>query len=366
MPKVAQKFTDIVIVGKSDSAQLIKMILTYQNKKTYKHFTTSIPRFVSANTMVLDGDKISAKKFVVILPELQKAKAFTVVGSHPLIINPDAQFIDGLAKSWCVIGSDTYAVMRCVDLSVIGSKITLISEGTFLPAFDMTVQDIVERYIKKIGITLLKDSPVLSIEPSKDTAHIITDYNGTPRRISVNQLIITPDSYYSTDIGLGNVGEISEQDSVRAIFQVGSDVLIVKDNPQLGLAMIYKITDFLLGNKSHGLDYKPRTIYTSPKLSFFSIGISEQDYFDTHLSYKKCIVKVKGPEKSPVNWFIKVLASAQNKIIGIHAVLPFSYQNTDLLISLVENDQPISELRNSCLVNDELAEAFVEIIGSMT
>lgn len=365
MSKLAQKFVDIVVIGQGDTARLVKKILSFQTKKTHKHFAAKKPRFVSQNTIVIDGEKISAKKFLIILPQLHKMKAFTVVGEHPLPAHVDLESIDTTVKSACVIGSDSYALEQCVGLRERGAIVTLISEKQILTNYDSTVQDVMGRYLKKLGVAVHMNKPILSIEPRKGNVHVLADDNGTPVRVSADELIIAPDTVYLNDLGLGNIDDSHAPKEDTPIDLVGGNVLIVKDTPLLGLETAYALTEFLLGKRRTHIDYTPRAIYSSPELYYFSIGINEQDYFDTHLSYKKAIVKVAVKDNATTTWFIKVITSTHGRIIGIHAVLPFEYQNIDMLINLVEKSKPVSELRSSCPANDVLADTFVEIIGDL-
>jgi pyruvate/2-oxoglutarate dehydrogenase complex dihydrolipoamide dehydrogenase (E3) component len=205
MSKLAQKFVDIVVIGQGDTARLVKKILSYQTKKTHKHFVAKKPRFVSQNTMVIDGEKISAKKFLIILPQLHKTKAFMVVGEHPLPAHNDLESFDTTVKSACVIGSDSYALSQCIALRARGAAVALISEKQILIHYDSSVQDVIGRYLKKIGVVVHMNYPVLSIEPHKNNVHVLADNNGAPLRVSADKLIIAPDTEYLSDIGLGNV-----------------------------------------------------------------------------------------------------------------------------------------------------------------
>lgn len=366
MKRVAQKYTDIALVGQGTAISLIKKILSFQSKLTYTHHDGRNSRFVSANTMVLGGEKVSAKRFLVVLPARQKVHAFTVVGNQPLATDI-GEDIEDVAKSTCIIGNDPLAVSKSLALASGGSEVTLLTESpALLDGFDTTVQDMVERHLKKQGVNVVKAVNILSLEPSGNSAHVTVETGGASKRISTERLVIVPETTYSMDIGLGNISSnLDHIDTKDVITKIDDFTLLMKDTHNLELSSVYKIVDFLKGKASTDFTTTRRLVHVSDGLTFFSIGIVEQDYFSTHLNYKKSLIKVQSSSASSVRGFMKVLTSTHNKIIGIHSVLPFEYQNIDLLIDLVERGGSVSDLRNSCLVDDQLTSTYVEILGDL-
>jgi pyruvate/2-oxoglutarate dehydrogenase complex dihydrolipoamide dehydrogenase (E3) component len=363
MSSIAQKFTDVVLIGRGDSIETIKQIISYQNKKTYKHYSPTGYRFISSNTVATDGEKISAKKFLILLPKIYTTRKFETHSNYPQQYNSLDQLLQTPAKSVTVIGSDEYAVRGCLMLAKTGALTYLICEQeSLLSAYDMTVQNIVERYIKKRGIHVSKGISVLSLEPSDSIVSIICEQSGKPLRIASEQLFISPEATYQYDIGLENVQNGFIFDPKKQLQYASKNILIALEDDNIGLDSLYKVAHSLISNKTTTASYAPRNIYVSDTLNFFSIGLLEQEFISTHLSYKKIVVKVQSTDKS-VQWFMKVLASTNGSIIGIHGVLPFKYQNTDMLVSLVENRTHISDLKKYFLIHDELRESFVELIG---
>lgn len=353
MKKVVQKFTDIALVGQSDSIDAVKKVLSFQSKKTFRHYHATDVRFIDSNILVVDGEKVSANKFLIASHATKKYSAPSDVPKT--------------GTELYVIGNDVNAINSCVQRNAQGAKVSLLCESPLLADYDASVQDIVERYLKKSGVSVVKGITILSLEHSDTHTHITGSIDSSPWRASADELFISPDQNAPLDIGIPVTDlAIDAHPKTDGITKLSNNVVSVQDGDSLSLADIYKLSEFLCGKKSVQLQHTRRHIYSSDDLSFMSIGMLEQDYFDTHFSYKKCLVKIHSADKSPVQWFLKVLTSTHNKILGIHAVLPFRYANTDLLVQLVERGVHVSELGSITMANDKLADAYIDVIGELT
>lgn len=364
MPSTVQKLTDIALVGRGHAIEVIKEILAYQSKKTFKHYPSSNHRFIDDSTLVIDGEKISSKMCLVVLEPKLTARKLEAHGEHPLPSNSLDQLLQTSAKSIAIVGNDTEALQHSLTLAGRGTHTTLICEQeTLLSSYDTSVQGVVERFLKKQKISVLRGTPILSIEPKGNAMSIVCEQDGKPLNLTPEKLYVCPNKHYSYNFGLGNVSLNEEPNSRQKIQRLHKRIVVMQEDANIGLGTLYDVAELLLGRKKEPIDYVPREIYSSDSLSYFSIGVLEQDFFDTHISYKKTMVKLRNSNKT-VQWFIKVLTSQHNTIIGIHGVLPYSYKNLDLLIGLVENRSNISELKNQCLATDELTGVFIEILGN--
>jgi len=242
--------------------------------------------------MVIGGEKVSAKRFLIVLQAYKKAHSFSVIGDKPLLNSYDEDTEDVL-KSTCIIGSDTRAVEQCLRFAIPGSHTTLLAEAPLLEEYDMTVQDVIERHIKKQGVDIVTNTAILSIEPSGNYVHTTLAEDGKPRRISSDRIVIVPERFYSYDLGLGNLSDDDIEETTHdAVSKVAKNTLLIKNTPALELSVVYKAVDFLNGRSDVDFSTTKRRIYSTDKLTFFSLGIVEQDYFSTHVSYIKSICKV--------------------------------------------------------------------------
>ena len=144
-----------------------------------------------------------------------------------------------------------------------------------------------------------------------------------------------------------------------------SCVVILNKPNKLTIEETYRLAKFLIKKGPWKKSGANRYFELDDNLSFFSIGINEQDYENTHLGYRSSLVKVNVPSDGSSAWFIKLLTSRDRHLIGAHGILPYRYENLDLLISLVEQHAHVDKLKSSCLISDKLSKEYIELINNL-
>lgn len=348
MKQVIAKQTQCIIYGDSDYARFIFARLKEKTKDITLLGKNDELRFVAGNVASINGTKTSFKKALVELP----------TQAQPLPLKS--------AKSVVVVGVESSSVVNVLDNLTAGKDITLLVSGsTLVPSHDSAVQDVMQRYFKKMKVTIHYETDVLSVNIKDQKYFIVAEHKGQPKRM-VSDRLITEEVLEKVDYGLENAVSKVELHSSDRSHSLNESIAVLKLEQQLSLADVDTIVGYMCGRRSIFAIDTPRTqIHSAGGVSFFSIGLVEQAVTGAHTGYRKSVIKLPRPNPSSPTYFIKILASINGRILGISGIAKQDTLDIDLLYHFVSTKVRIKDAKIALSVSTPNAASLHDALDSL-
>jgi pyruvate/2-oxoglutarate dehydrogenase complex dihydrolipoamide dehydrogenase (E3) component len=260
-----------------------------------------------------------------------------------------------------IIGNGELAVSAAIKFALDNRSVTIAySSEALLDDYDVSVQDVVARYLRKKKVKLAPShQPLASITKASKT-YLLVKSGKTSKKLVSDNLMFEPAENVMNDVGLTNYGSF-EADFDDPIIIEHRLVLISGDRHISNLSDAQTYARMLQGKRTrrplHAIDNRLDTA----GVELFSFGVLEQNFMNTHIGYKKSIAKV--PIKtSDITGFIKIIVSLRGRIVGASGVVESgNSEDVNLLRSAVKNQTKIKDLMKLIDVNDPLVDAYLEI-----
>ncbi|MCA9347599.1 NAD-binding protein [Candidatus Saccharibacteria bacterium] len=335
------KYFDVILIGDDPFLNLLDSILKTYKVTTHRYSGREF-NFIDGTNVAIEGTRMSADGIAVSFrnPQIEKVKSRHTV----------------------VSGNDTNSVATALRLVNSGAKVTLMSyESLVLPKYDISVQKMMTKLLAKRAVRVIHGAEIIKTDYDQlnKITRILGEFEGRPIRLSA-------DYFYqqkSDEVDVSVFKKCNVADDMVSIFD--DRVALLSKSHKLTIEESFRLARFLAKKGSWKKSGANRYFELDDNISFFSIGINEQDYESTHLGYRSSLVKVNVPGDGSSAWFIKLLTSRDRHIIGAHGILPYRYENLDLLISLVEQHAHVDKLKASCLISDKLSKEYIELINNL-
>jgi|GEM_PF-5517489 len=351
--------SDIVLVGSGPLVDAVQSVLASSSRKVLHLQDASRAHFLKKGVVVYDGEKIAAKTFLVVMPMANDIPSLKgVEQTEYRVIGQDD--LTTLKGNILIVGGGELAVRSAMQLAESGQNVTMVyQQESLLDAYDISVQDVITRYLRKIKVKLLPGhTPLASVTKSKVT-YLLTKNGKTSKKLSCTTLLLEPSEANIPDIGLANYGEFSEGIDEPVVIQ--NNLVLVNDErviTSLSDARVY--AKILEGKRSARPSTVTENRSTMQAVEYFSFGVLEQNFLDTHIGYKKSIAKIAIPG-SDITGYLKVIVSLKRRIVGISGVVSSNYAGIELLRYAVKNHVRVDDLTKLIDVDDALIHAYHEI-----
>lgn len=359
MPYRPKRQSDIILIGKGPLIEAVSNVLTNDRDKVIKLPEIEGAHFISKGVVVYEGERIASKRFMLVMPKQKQI--------------PDIKGIDQTEYSELgsseiklpkgdvtIVGSDELAVSTAMELATSGAMVTMIyPSDSLLSAYDISVQDVISRYLRKFKVKLLPQHTLLASVTKAGTTYMLAKNGKSSKKLSCTTLYIEPSETGISDIGLDNCGEFLTDMNDPVIFEKN---LLIINNEQLIMSLSDARTyaQILEGKRTR----KPKSVAEkrakAQAIEYFSFGVLEQDFLDTHIGYRKSIAKVAIPG-SDVTGYIKVIVSLKRKVVGISGVVSRDYPGIELLRFATKNNLKVKDLSKLIDIDDPIIGAYQEM-----
>jgi hypothetical protein len=361
MAHAIAKQTDVVLVGDSPLMKLIHRLVLEHTKNCITTGTEEF-RFLNENIVSINGTKVFAKK-VVILKKLHSTLP-DIAGLKKAVHKKNA-------SSVLVIGNNSTTYSEALE-SIKSGKTTHIATMTdrILEKYDSSVQEVCERYLKKLGIKIHYQTTVLSVASTNEKNFIVCESSGIPKRLVAEDIrYFGNGTWEDADvIGLSNTSLVTEMDTIKSATTIqrgAGNALIIPAETSYTLSDIEYVIDFIKDGKyRHGqtLEFHEEECES---YRFFTVGIKEQDIAGEHIAYKKSVAKISVAEYDGPTLFLKVMTSTRKNIVGISGIVPGNTE-TSVFRYIVEENMNIIEARRLIDATSPLALAFHDITENLS
>ena len=291
------------------------------------------------NAIIADNTEYKVSEIILATGSKPKTIKSLEFDGEYILSSDDILELTELPKSVLIIGSGAIGVEWTRILSNFGVEVVLVEMAEHLiPLADIEVSKRIERIFKQKKIQYFLKDYVEKIEAKTVTLHSGIQLNPEKILVAVGRVPVCPECEAKSVLG-DACGEI--QLAHYAIHQAKAKALGIPFDKNL----------------------VPSVIYGEPEIAW--VGIKEQDMDET---CKKSLLPITALGKSwcddATEGFIKIITK-DNKICGAHIVSKEASSLIHILLTAIQNNISVSDLKEMCFAHPTYAEGIFDILSSL-
>lgn len=293
--------------------------------------------FLDDHTIAVNQKKFTAENFIIATGSHLKTTGITIPESMDYLTPESAIKIHRLPEVVAVVGGGSTGCELAEYYAELGSKVILLeASNRLLPHEDKEVGDLLTDYFtRKLGITILLSSKVISIGRDEHSAFLIFGYDGAEKLVRVSDIVLATGSEPNLNLGLENTKVKFKntgitvdkffQTSAKHIYAIG-DCIGNESSTDRAYHEGATLAANLLTNSKTPINYNGlvRITYTQPEVAV--VGLTEDDLLRRDRKYKKAIINLNELTASKTHnfnyGFIKLLVDKTYRILGASIVAP--------------------------------------------
>ncbi|MDO1502091.1 NAD(P)/FAD-dependent oxidoreductase [Winogradskyella maritima] len=275
--KFKKQFTQDVPVNTEKNLKTIGIDLYHQS-----------PKFIDENTIEVEGERVTADYFVIAtgrVPRLLHFKGAQFLGTSDDVLN-----LKKVPKSAVFIGSGYVGMEMAYLLSSLGSKVTVIDQGTHaLSQFDAFLTEKLVKSLEQRGITFIFEAQVENIESLRKNLKVTYISKGEEHSIKARKVFNSAGRIPATErlqINNANIDANGDGIAVNSFLQSVSNPKVyacgdvasfgVPLTPLSGLQGHIVGKNIVEGNTKETKDrLVPSVVFTQPNIAM--VGLSEDE-----------------------------------------------------------------------------------------
>ncbi|MDA2936400.1 mercury(II) reductase [Patescibacteria group bacterium AH-259-L05] len=364
-----------------DEIALVERLRKEKYEKVLKNLehVTSIEgkaKFVSQNEIKVNGEKLSAKKFIIAVGSTANVPSIEGIREVGFLTHIEALKIEKQPKELVVIGAGPLGLEFAQMYARFGTKVTILQRGiSIFPHSEKELTARLAEILLKEGITIKANVEIKSARKKANKKVISYTIDGVQEEVSADEILLAAGKTPNTQgLGLDVVDvEIDKRQAVvvnrnfqtsnKQIFAVG-DVT----NSPLRLETTAGREGTLaaenaLKNTTLSIDYNvvPYAIFTDPQLA--GVGFTEEQQMKQMGTCACRTVSFADVPKAIImhrtEGLIKMAIHPQTKqIMGVHILAPNAGELIAEAMVLVKNKNTIDDVVNSLPMFPTLSEAI--------
>lgn len=346
--------------------------------------------FKNRNTITVtlkDGSKedISADNFIIAAGSEPMKISVPGTELEGVYVSEDILNFDRIPEKLVIIGGGVIGMEFAGIFNAMGSKVTVVE---FLPSILAKVDsDIVKRFTvfqKKKGIDILTNTRVIEIEKAEDCLIVKTQGKKGEVALCGDAVLMAAGRIPSVDnLGLEKIGieydkkgikvDCNYETNIQGIYAIGD----INGLSMLAHAASYqgeKAAERIVKHKQSSVEEKyedviiPGCIFSFPEISF--AGITEDEAKARGIKYKtsKFMFGANGKALTlgEPEGFVKVIASEDNVLIGVHIMGPHASDIIHEGVLAIGNKMHVEDISRVIHAHPTLPEAFKEAVMGIT
>lgn len=341
-------------------------------------------RFVSENTVEVNGGSLNAEKFIIATGSKASVPPIKGVRETGFITHIEALRLTGQPGELAIIGAGPLGLEFAQMYARFGTRVTLLER---LPTiFPYTEPDLAARLaelLEEEGVAIKTGVEVQSTKKAGSRKIISYREKGEVKEIHVEEILLAAGKTANTDgLGLDVAGvETDHRKSVivsNSLQTSNEDIYAVGDVTNLPLRL--EITagregtiasGNALSGSSDSIDYNtvPYTIFTDPQLA--GVGFTEDEQMKQMGACSCRTVSFAEVPKAIITHrtegLIKMAVHPEtNRIVGVHILAPNAGELVAEAMMLVKNNNSIDDVVSSTPMFPTLSEAIKVVALSFT
>lgn len=372
-----------------DELSLVEKLRQEKYEKVLKslEYVTAIDgkaKFVSQNEVEVNGEKLSAKKFIIAAGSTANVPPIEGIREVGFVTHIEALRLKKQPKELVVIGAGPVGLEFAQMFSRFGTKVTILQRGdSIFPHSEKALTDRLAEILSKEGIIIKTNVEIKNARKENGKKIISYLINGKSEEVSGDEILLATGKTPNTQgLGLEVAGvKINKRQAV-----------VVNQNFQTSNKNIFAVGDVAnapvrlettagregtlaaenaLKSTTLSIDYNavPYTIFTDPQLA--GVGFTEDEQIK---QMSVCACRTVSFEDVPkaiimrrTEGMIKMAINPQTKqILGVHILAPNASELIAEAMMLVKNKNTIDDVVNSLPMFPTLAEAIKIVALSFT
>ncbi len=333
-------------------------------------------KFVSQNEVEVNGETMSAGKFVIAAGSTANVPPIEGIGETGFVTHVEALKMDKQPKELAVIGAGPVGLEFAQMFSRFGTKATVLQHGnSIIPRSEKELTDRLAEMLAKEGIIIKTDAEVKSARKEGGRKVVAYQIGGAREEVSADEILLAAGKTPNTD-GLGlekaGVGIDAKKAIVVDQYFKTSQPHIFAVGDIAGLPLRLETTagregtlaaENALKGAALSIDYRtvPYTIFTDPQLA--GVGLTEDEQMK-QMGVCACrTVSFADVPKAIImrrtEGLIKMAIHPQTRqILGVHILAPNAGELIAEAMTLVKNKNTIDDVVNSLPMFPTLSEAI--------
>jgi mercuric reductase len=293
--------------------------------------------FVDEKTVVVNGQKLTAKNFLVATGASPKIPDIPGLKEVDFLTSTSALELKEVPKRLAVIGSGYIAMELGQLFHNLGTKVTLMQRSErLLKEYDSEISEAVDQALTEQGLDFITGVTYKKVEQDSDLIKINVEVNGEEKVVEADQILVaagrTPNTkalgLHKAGVKIGERQEIIVDDYLQTtnprIYAAGDVTL----GPQFVYVAAYEgsiVADNTLGVSKRKVDLTvvPGVTFTNPSIA--TVGLTEQQATDRGYEVKTSVLPLDAVPRALVNRettgvFKLVVDAKTQKLIGAHVV----------------------------------------------
>lgn len=332
-------------------------------------------KFVDENTVEVNGEKISAKRFLIATGASPSIPTISGLEEVDYLTSTTLLELKKVPKRLTVFGSGYIGLELGQLFHNLGSEVTLIQRSErLLKEYDPEISKAIEKVLIEQNINLVTGATYDRVEQVGDVKKVYLTVNGKKKVVESEQLLVATGRIPNTDslnlsaagVKVGERNEILINDYARTsnekIYAAGDVTL----GPQFVYVAAYEggiVADNAIGglNKKLDLSVVPAVTFINPSIA--SVGLTEKQAKEQGYEVKTSVLSLDAVPRALVNrettGVFKIVADAKTlKVLGVHIVSENSGEVIYAATLVVKFGLTVEDLKDSLAPYLTMAEGL--------
>lgn len=305
-------------------------------------------------------------------PKMTETKGVDLEG---VITSDDLLDMEEIPETLIVVGAGVIGVEFASIYNGLGSNVILLA-SRMLKNADMEVRKRITPYLKRQGIDVYMDIRAKEIIKEGDKLRVVAKYKTKDKEVEVvgdKVLIASGRGAVVEGLNLDGIGieythkgiHVNDdfETNVEGIYAIGDVNDIGIQLAHVASSQGVYVMEKLMGIKPEiNLDVYPNCVFCIPEVAH--VGLTEEEAKEKGIEFKssKFLFGANGKALTlgETDGFIKVLADANNKIIGVHIIGPHANDLIHEGALAIANELNVEHIAKTIHAHPTLSEAFQE------
>lgn len=363
---------ELVLVEKLRTEKYEKVLTSLEHVT----FINGKARFISSNTVAVNGSELSANKFIIATGSAATAPPIKGINEVDYITHVEALKLDKQPETMIVVGAGPVGLEFAQMYARFGTKVTLLQRGPrIFPQGEPELTDKLTEILRQEGIAVVTDAEARQVRKDGNKKALIYEVDDKQREIAADELLLATGKTPNTqELELDAAGiKVDEREAIAtsSTFTTSqSHILAVGDVTNLPLRLETTAgregtlaAENIITGSQYSIDYTtvPYTIFTDPQMA--GVGLTEEQEMD---KLGRCACRTvsfadvpKGIITHRTEGALKMAIHPDTKeIMGVHILAPNAGDLIAQAMVLIKNKSTIDDVTSSLPVFPTMSEAI--------
>ncbi len=317
-----------------------------------------VGRFIDEKTLQVNGQKISAKRFIIATGSRPAVPLILGLGDVPYFTNENIFELDKLPSHLIIIGAGAIGMELAQAFNRLGAKVSVIEKFNAFAKDDAELTKIVLQNIRDEGVNIYEETGIEKIEKNGEKIKVFIDGEKKQTIVGTHLLVAAGRRANIEELNLENAKieynkrgikiNSSLQTSNKKIFAIGDVAhgLQFTHAASYQASLVIKKTIFKLPIKQN-INLIPWATYTEPQIG--NVGLSEKEA-KARFGENIQVVRAKFAENDKaktireIKGLVKLILNKKGEILGCSIVGSNASELISFFSYVIANKQKVNSL----------------------